>query len=98
MRHLPLDHPGTADHRSPARFLWWLVTGQWRTIVVGMLLGITWMLCQAVMPAVVGRAIDRGVTAEDTTALVRWTGLMLVSAWSRRQPASCATASPSRTG
>ena len=77
MRHLPLDHPGTADHRSPARFLWWLVTGQWRTIVVGMLLGITWMLCQAVMPAVVGRAIDRGVTAEDTTALVQWTGLML---------------------
>lgn len=77
MRHLPLDHPGTADHRSPARFLWWLVKGQWRTIVVGMLLGITWMLCQAVMPAVVGRAIDRGVTAEDTTALLQWTGLML---------------------
>ncbi|QIK68350.1 ABC transporter ATP-binding protein [Nocardioides sp. HDW12B] len=42
-----------------------------------MLLGITWMLCQAVMPAVVGRAIDQGVTAQDTGALLRWTGLML---------------------
>jgi ABC-type multidrug transport system fused ATPase/permease subunit len=77
VRTLPLEHPGVADHRSPARFLWWLVTGQWRTLLVGMLLGITWMLCQAVMPAVVGRAIDRGVTAEDIGALLQWTGLML---------------------
>jgi ABC-type multidrug transport system fused ATPase/permease subunit len=77
VRTLPLDHPGVADHRSPARFLWWLVTGQWRPLLVGMLLGITWMLCQAVMPAVVGRAIDRGVTPEDTSALLQWTGLML---------------------
>ncbi len=76
MRHLPLDHPGTADHRSPARFLWWTVTGQWRTLTLGMFFGIIWMLCGAVMPAVVGRAIDQGVTAEDTTALLRWTGLM----------------------
>ena len=30
-----------------------------------MLFGIVWMSCQAVMPAVIGRAIDRGVAAKD---------------------------------
>ena len=30
-----------------------------------MLFGIVWMSAQAVMPAVIGRAIDRGVAAED---------------------------------
>ena len=69
MRHLPLDHPGTADHRSPGRLLWWLARGQWRTLVVGMLFGIVWMSTQAVMPAVIGRAIDRGVAAKDTREL-----------------------------
>ena len=43
----------------------------------GITLGIVWMLCQAVMPAVIGEAIDRGVTAKDTSALLTWTGIML---------------------
>jgi ABC-type multidrug transport system fused ATPase/permease subunit len=77
VRHLPLDHPGTADHRSPMRFLWWLVTGQWRTMVAGMAFGVVWMVAQAVMPAVIGRAIDRGVAARDTDALLAWAGVML---------------------
>ena len=42
-----------------------------------MLFGIVWMSCQAVMPAVLGRAIDRGVAAKDTSELVLWAGLML---------------------
>lgn len=77
MRHLPLDHPGTADHRSPMRFLWWLVMGQWQTMALGMAFGITWMVAQAVMPAVIGRAIDDGVAAKDTSALLTWAGVML---------------------
>lgn len=77
MRHLPLDHPGIADHRSPGRFLWWLVKGQWRTLAAGVALGIVWMLCQAVMPALVGLAIDRGVTTRDNGELLRFTGVML---------------------
>ena len=36
MRQLPLDHPGTADHRSPGRFLWWMAKGQWHTLLLGM--------------------------------------------------------------
>ena len=77
VRHLPLDHPGTADHRSPMRFLWWLITGQWHTMLLGMFFGIVWMVSQAVMPAVIGLAIDQGVAAKDTGALVKWTAVML---------------------
>ena len=72
MRRLPLDDPGAADHRSPGRFLWWMARGQWRTLVVGMVFGIVWMSSQAVMPAVIGRAIDRGVAAKDTRALLTY--------------------------
>ncbi len=78
MRQLPLDHPGTADHGSPGRFLWWLARQQWPTLVGGMVFGIIWMSTQAVMPAVIGLAIDRGVAGKDGTALLQLAGLMLL--------------------
>jgi ABC-type multidrug transport system fused ATPase/permease subunit len=77
VRSLPLDDPGVADHRTPGRFLWWLAMGQRRTLVGGMAFGIVWMSCQAVMPAVLGRAIDRGVAARDARELVLWAAVML---------------------
>ena len=55
-----------------------MARAQWRTLVMGMLFGIVWMSAQAVMPAVIGLAIDRGVAAKDTSALLRWAGVMLV--------------------
>ena len=76
VRTLPLDDPGTADHRSPARFLWWLAKGQRATLLGGMFFGIVWMSCQAILPAVLGRAIDQGVAARDTDRLLGWAGLM----------------------
>ncbi len=45
---------------------------------MGMLFGVVWMSTQAVMPAVIGRAIDRGVAAKDTRQLLLFGGLMLV--------------------
>jgi ABC-type multidrug transport system fused ATPase/permease subunit len=42
-----------------------------------MLFGIVWMSCQAVMPAVIGRAIDRGVADKDGSALLAYAGVML---------------------
>jgi ABC-type multidrug transport system fused ATPase/permease subunit len=78
VRDLPLHHPGVADHRSAGRLLWWLGKGQWRTMVMGMIFGIAWMSTQAVMPAVIGRAIDRGVADRDTAELVKYAGLMLL--------------------
>jgi len=77
VRQLPLEHPGVADHRSPFRFLWWLVRGQWHTLLMAMLFGVVWMVAQAVMPAIIGLAIDEGIAARDTGALVQWTLVML---------------------
>ncbi len=76
MRTLPLADPGTADHRSPGRFLWWLARGQWHTLALGMGFGIVWMSSQAVMPAVIGLAIDRGIAAKDTDELLRWSAVL----------------------
>ncbi|NYE37298.1 ABC-type multidrug transport system fused ATPase/permease subunit [Nocardioides cavernae] len=78
MRTLPVPDPGVADHRTPDRFLWWLARGQARTLLGGMVFGILWMSCQAVMPAVLGRAIDRGVAARDQQQLVFWAATMLL--------------------
>ena len=77
MRTLPLEDPGTADHRSPGRFLWWVAKGQWVTLAGGMAFGILWMGSQAVIPAVLGLAIDRGVAARDTQQLLLWSGVLL---------------------
>ncbi len=77
VRRLPLTDPGTPDHRSPGRYLWWLMKGQWHTLALGMLFGVVWMVSQAVMPAVIGRAIDDGIAAKDTGSLVQWTLTML---------------------
>lgn len=77
MRQLPLTDPGTADHRSPGRLLWWMARSQWATLLGGMAFGILWMGAQAVMPAILGRAIDRGVAARDSEQLLLWTGVML---------------------
>ena len=45
---------------------------QWRTLAGGMFFGIVWMSAQAVMPAVIGHAIDDGVAAKDREQLVEW--------------------------
>jgi ABC-type multidrug transport system fused ATPase/permease subunit len=76
VRKLPLDHPGTADARSPWRFLWWTLKGQWQTVSVAMLFGIIWMTCSAVVPAVIGKAIDSGVTGRDSGELWRWAAVL----------------------
>jgi ABC-type multidrug transport system fused ATPase/permease subunit len=70
MRRLPLPDPGVADHRSPGRFLCWLVVQQWRGMTGAVLTGVVAMLAQAVTPAVIGLAIDRGVAGRDTHQLV----------------------------
>ena len=59
------------------RFLWWMAKGQRHTLLLGMFFGIVWMSSQAVLPFVIGRAIDRGVAAKDTQALLQYAGLLL---------------------
>lgn len=77
VRRLPLDHPGVADHRSPGRFLWWMARGQWDTLLGGMFFGIIWMSSQAVMPLVIGRAIDEGVATKDVPTLAGYAAVLL---------------------
>jgi ABC-type multidrug transport system fused ATPase/permease subunit len=46
-------------------------------MLAGMLFGIVWMSAQALMPAVIGLAIDQGVAGRDTQRLLVWAGVML---------------------
>ena len=78
MRQLPLPHPGVPDARTPARFLWWVGRGQLATLAGAVVFGVGWMVAQALMPAVIGHAIDAGVAARDGRALLFWAGVLLV--------------------
>lgn len=66
-----------------------MATGPWHTLLLGMFFGIVWMSTQAVMPFVLGRAIDRGVAAEDIGALLTWAMVMFGIGLCRRPAASC---------
>jgi ABC-type multidrug transport system fused ATPase/permease subunit len=79
MRELPLGHPGTPDLRSPARFLLWVARGQLGTLALGIAYGVVWMGALAVVPALVGRAIDQGVAEGDRAGLVRGSALVLAA-------------------
>jgi ABC-type multidrug transport system fused ATPase/permease subunit len=72
MRQLPLADPGTPDHRSPARYLLWVASGQKATLLGGMAFGMIWMGAQAFVPAILGKAIDQGIAAGDSRRLLLW--------------------------
>jgi ABC-type multidrug transport system fused ATPase/permease subunit len=76
MRQLPVADPGVPDHRSPARYLLWVASGQKATLLGGMVFGILWMTSQAFVPAILGRAIDQGVAAGNSQRLLWWTGVL----------------------
>ena len=78
MRALPLADPGVPDLRSPGRFLLRVLVLQWPTIAGGVVFGILWMGCYALLPFVVGRAVDEGLAGGDRGALVTW-ALVLVA-------------------
>ncbi|MEV5568501.1 ABC transporter ATP-binding protein [Spirillospora sp. NPDC052269] len=77
MKDLPVPDPGIPDHRSPTRYLLWLVRVQRRSVLSVAALGTVFFLSQAFMPAAIGRAIDAGVAGGDTGALLRWAGVLL---------------------
>jgi len=77
MKTLPLADPGTPDLRSSGRYLLWIIRSQGKTLVAAVATGILWMVAQALVPALIGRAIDVGVADDDTTALAYWAGALL---------------------
>jgi ABC-type multidrug transport system fused ATPase/permease subunit len=61
------------------RYMWWLVRCQpWR-VLRGSLIGTAWMVGLAVRPYLVARAIDDGLRAHDTKALLFWVGAIVVA-------------------
>ncbi|WP_431961176.1 ABC transporter transmembrane domain-containing protein [Actinacidiphila sp. bgisy160] len=62
---------------SPVRFLWWLVVSQRRRVVLGALLGSTWMASLALSPYLLSRAVDDGLRAHDHGALAGWAAAIL---------------------
>lgn len=69
--------PGPRALRSPLRFLWWLVTCQPGRVTAGATLGIAWMAGLTVPPYLLSRAVDDGLRARDTGALIGWTATLL---------------------
>ncbi|MGW6195075.1 ABC transporter ATP-binding protein [Kribbella sp. NPDC055110] len=71
-------NPATAnDLAGPFRFLFWLARSQSRRIALGGVLGTCWMLGLAVPPWVLSRAVDKGLVAGNTDALIRWALVLL---------------------
>ena len=77
MRSLPVADPGLPVHTSPTRYLLWLVRMQAPTITGGVIFGIIWMVSQALMPAAIGRAIDRGIAQRNLHQLTLWAAILL---------------------
>lgn len=77
VRDLPYDDPGTPDLRSPARYLIWTAEQQWRPLLLGTGYGVAWMGAQALVPAVIGRGLDEGVSDGDVSSAVRWSLVVL---------------------
>ncbi|GAA1108889.1 ABC transporter ATP-binding protein [Arthrobacter flavus] len=78
MRSYPYPDPGSPDLRSPSRYLLWLASKQKATLLAGVAFGTAWMVAQAVMPYVLGRAIDEGVVAGDFDRLLLWVGVLIL--------------------
>ncbi|MEE6260463.1 ABC transporter ATP-binding protein [Plantactinospora sonchi] len=77
MRSLPVPDPGVPDHRSATRFLLWHAARIWPTLAAGMALAVVNYVGQALMPAVLGKAIDAGLVGRDGDALLRWALVLL---------------------
>src|SRR6478609_8568531 len=60
------------DTRSPRAFLWWMVRQNGGLFWTGLLVALIWMVPQTIGPWMVGRAIDTGIVAGDSTATTRW--------------------------
>ena len=69
-----------AARRRGWRLFGGIVRDQWRGLAVGVGAGIAWTLAKISVPLLVRMAIDRGIEADDTQALMRWVFAILVAA------------------
>lgn len=78
MRSFPYPDAGPANLRSPSRYLLWLARQQKSTLTLSIALESLWMLSQALIPFVVGRAIDTGIVEGNFENLLRWVGVLVL--------------------
>lgn len=78
VRTYPYPINTSPDSRSPVRYLLWLGSLQIPSLLGGILCGSIWLLAQAMMPLVLGQAIDFGVIGGNWGALLLGAGAMLV--------------------
>ena len=74
----PHPDPGTPDSRTPGRYLWWLLRQQPGRAALGALWGTLSTVGVTITPYLIGRAVDDGLRARDTTALLWWVAGILV--------------------
>jgi ABC-type multidrug transport system fused ATPase/permease subunit len=75
----PAGRPSERHLSSVPRFLLWQAARQPATLTGGVVFGVVWMLCQAVWPYLLGRAVDEGVSG-DSARLWLWCGALLAVA------------------
>jgi ABC-type multidrug transport system fused ATPase/permease subunit len=75
----PAIRPSDRHLSSVTRFLLWQAARQPATLGAGVLFGVIWMLCQAVWPYLLGRAVDEGIDG-DAGRLWAWCGALLAVA------------------
>ncbi|MEN3584818.1 ABC transporter ATP-binding protein [Streptomyces sp. ZYX-F-203] len=66
-----------ADARTPMAYLWWLARIRPWPLVLATLLGVLWMVPLALIPLVVGRAIDEAGRGGGQAGLLSWSLLVL---------------------
>ncbi|MEO6998511.1 MAG: ABC transporter ATP-binding protein, partial [Terracoccus sp.] len=66
------------DTRSPRTFLRWMVVEQGRLFWFGLFVALIWMVPQTLGPWIVGRAIDTGIVAGNSSATIKWVVVLAV--------------------
>ncbi|BCK68450.1 hypothetical protein Srufu_024030 [Streptomyces libani subsp. rufus] len=77
--------PGTPDHRSAGRYVWWLVVSQRGRVAAGATYGSLWMVGLMLPPYVLSRAIDEGLVPGRLPVLLGWVAVLfavgVANAW-----------------
>lgn len=77
MRHFPEPDPGHPELGSARGYLLWLVGRHRAPALLAAGYGVVCTLAQALVPAVVGLAIDHGLIDRDKRSLVLWSAVLL---------------------
>jgi ATP-binding cassette subfamily B protein len=70
------DGDGAAARAAAWRLIIDSVRHQVRWVAIGVVLGLLWTAARVVVPLLVRGAVDHGIQADDTGALLRWTALL----------------------